>query len=67
MEDLMRTSDRVVTNTTLLERIWDLSFDPNSTVVETHISRLRAKIDRPFDLPLLHTGRNIGYSLHGPR
>ncbi|MEX0317620.1 MAG: response regulator [Ruegeria sp.] len=67
LEVLMRNSDRVVTKTMLLEQVWDFSFDPNSTVVETHISRLRAKIDRPFDIPLLHTIRNIGYSLHGPR
>jgi two-component system OmpR family response regulator len=50
----------------LLERVWDLHFDPKTSVVETHISRLRGKIDRPFDTALLHTVRNTGYSLHAP-
>jgi len=64
LEILMRNSGRVVTKTMLLEQVWDFNFDPQTTVVETHISRLRAKIDKPFDTALLHTIRNIGYSLH---
>lgn len=66
LEILMRNEGRVLTRTMLLERVWDLHFDPKTSVVETHMSRLRAKIDRPFDAPLLHTVRNTGYSLHAP-
>ncbi len=64
LEHLMRNEGRVLTKTMLLERIWNFNFDPQSSVVETHVSRLRAKIDKPFEFPLLHTVRNIGYSLH---
>jgi two-component system, OmpR family, response regulator len=67
LEILMRNAGRVVTRTMLLERVWNFNFEPNTTVVETHISRLRSKIDKPFDVPLLHTMRNTGYSMHGPR
>jgi two-component system OmpR family response regulator len=67
LEVLMRGEGRVVTRTMLLERVWDFHFDPKTSVVETHISRLRAKIDRPFPVQLLHTVRNTGYSLHAPR
>lgn len=63
----MRNHGKVLTKTMLLERIWNFNFDPQSSVVETHISRLRAKIDKPFDFPLLHTVRNIGYTLHARR
>jgi two-component system OmpR family response regulator len=66
LEILMRNEGRVVTRTMLLEQVWDLHFDPQTSVVETHISRLRSKIDKSFDTPLLHTVRNIGYSLHMP-
>ena len=64
LEVLMRNSGRVVSKTMLLEQVWDFHFDPKTSVVETHISRLRAKIDKPFDISLLHTVRNFGYSLH---
>lgn len=67
LEVLMRNEGRVVTRTMLLERVWDFQFDPKTSVVETHISRLRAKIDKPFGQPLVHTVRNIGYSLHAAR
>jgi two-component system, OmpR family, response regulator len=67
LEILMRNASRVLTRTMLLDRIWNYSFEPNTTVLETHMSRLRAKIDKPFDEPLIHTIRNAGYSLHGPR
>lgn len=67
LEVLMRNAGRVVTRTMLLERVWDFNFEPNTTVVETHVSRLRAKVDRPFDTPLIHTVRNTGYTMHGPR
>jgi two-component system OmpR family response regulator len=63
----MRNAGRVLTRTMLLEKIWNFSFEPNTTVLETHMSRLRAKIDKPFDTPLIHTIRNTGYSIHGPR
>ena len=64
LQYLMRNADRVVTRTMLLEHVWDFHFDPKTSVVETHISRLRAKIDRPFDQPLIHTVPRAGYSLH---
>lgn len=66
LEVLMRNAGRIVTRNMLLEQVWDYNFDPNSTVIETYISRLRSKIDKPFETPLLHTSRNVGYSLHGP-
>lgn len=67
LEVLMRNAGRIVTRTMLLERVWDFQFDPKTSVVETHISRLRAKIDRPFDVALLHTVKNAGYMLDAPR
>lgn len=67
LEILMRNAGRVVTRTMLLERVWNFNFEPNTTVVETHMSRLRSKIDKPFDTALIHTIRNTGYSMHGPR
>lgn len=66
LEVLMRGEGRVITRTMLLERVWDFHFDPKTSVVETHISRLRAKVDKPFETQLLHTVRNTGYSLHVP-
>jgi two-component system OmpR family response regulator len=67
LEIFMRNEGRIMTKHMLLERIWNFNFDPQSTVVETHVSRLRSKIDKPFEFPLLHTTRNTGYSLHVPR
>ena len=67
LEVLMRNSGRIVTKTMLLERVWDFNFVPQTTVVETHISRLRTKIDKPFGVALIHTSRNSGYSIHEPR
>lgn len=66
LEVLMRNQGHVVTRTMLLERVWDFHFDPKTSVVETHISRLRAKIDKPFPVALLHTVRSTGYSIHAP-
>ena len=63
LEYLMQNAGRVVTRTMLLEAVWDFHFDPQTTVVETHISRLRAKIDRDFDQELIHTVRGAGYCL----
>ncbi|WP_421761830.1 response regulator [Devosia sp.] len=67
LEILMRNTGRIVTKTMLLEQVWDFNFDPRTTVVETHMSRLRSKIDKPFEVPLIHTTRSAGYSLHAPR
>lgn len=64
LEVLMRNTGRVVTRTMLLERVWSFHFDPRTSVVETHISRLRSKIDKPFAKELIHTVRGAGYSLH---
>jgi two-component system OmpR family response regulator len=61
LEYLMRHAGEVVTRTMLLEKVWDFHFDPKTNIVETHISRLRAKIDKGFDRPLLHTVRGAGY------
>lgn len=66
LEVLMRAEGRVLTRTMLLERVWNYHFDPQTSVVETHISRLRAKIDKPFDVALLQTVRSTGYALHAP-
>ncbi len=63
LEYLMRRPGRVVTRTMLLEQVWDMHFDPQTNVVDSQISRLRAKIDRDFPLPLLHTLRGFGYRL----
>lgn len=63
LEFLMRHAGQIVTRTMLLERVWDLHFDPQTNVVDTQISRLRSKIDKDFDTPLLHTLRGVGYKL----
>lgn len=61
LEYLMRHAGEVVTRSMLLERVWDFHFDPKTNIVETHISRLRSRIDKGFDKPLLHTIRGAGY------
>ncbi len=63
LEYLMKNAERVVTRTMLLENVWEYHFDPQTNVIDVHISRLRAKIDKNFDVPLLHTIRGAGYSL----
>ena len=63
LEYLLRHRDQVVTRTMLLEGVWDYHFDPQTNVIDVHISRLRAKLDRDFDRPLLHTVRGAGYRL----
>lgn len=65
LEFLLRHAGQVVTRTMLLEGVWDYHFDPQTNVIDVHISRLRSKIDRGFDKPLLHTVRGIGYRLDG--
>ena len=67
LEVLMRNKDRVLTRSMLLEHVWDFHFDPKTSIVETHISRVRAKVDRPFDAPLIQTVRGVGYSLNEPQ
>lgn len=66
LEYLMRHTGQVVTRTMLLEKVWDYHFDPQTNVIDVHISRLRGKIDRDFDPPLLHTIRGAGYMLYDP-
>ena len=66
LEYLMRHAGEIVTRTMLLEKVWDFHFDPKTNIVETHISRLRSKIDRGFDKPLLHTVRGAGYVVRSP-
>jgi two-component system OmpR family response regulator len=63
LEFLMRHAGQVVTRTMLLEKVWDYHFDPQTNVIDVHISRLRSKIDKPFDVQMLHTVRGAGYRL----
>ena len=63
LEYLMRHAGQVVTRTMLLENVWEYHFDPQTNVIDVHISRLRAKIDKDFDKPLLKTIRGAGYRL----
>lgn len=63
LECLMRNAGNVVTRTMLLEEVWDYHFDPQTNVIDVHISRLRQKIDRDFSQPLIHTVRGAGYVL----
>ncbi|MFZ9709043.1 MAG: winged helix-turn-helix domain-containing protein [Steroidobacteraceae bacterium] len=64
LEVLMRNAGQVVTRAMLLEIVWDMHFDPQTNVVDVHVSRLRQTIDRDFTIPLIHTVRGAGYSLH---
>ncbi len=63
---LAQHEGQTLTRAMLLERVWGFHFDPRTSVVETHISRLRTKVDRPFSVPLIHTVRGAGYSLYAP-
>jgi two-component system OmpR family response regulator len=63
LEYFLRHKDRVVTRTMLLEQVWDYRFDPHTSIIDTHISRLRKKLDEGYDQPLLHTLRGVGYRL----
>ncbi|MFV2092624.1 MAG: winged helix-turn-helix domain-containing protein [Hyphomicrobiales bacterium] len=65
LEFLMRHAGQVVTRTMLLENVWDYHFDPQTNVIDVHVSRLRSKIDKSFDEPLIHTVRGAGYKLSG--
>jgi two-component system OmpR family response regulator len=66
LEYLMRHAGHVVTRTMLLENVWEFHFDPQTSVVETHISRLRSKIDKGFATELIHTIRGTGYCIRAP-
>ncbi len=66
LEYLMRKAGHIVTRTMLLENVWEFHFDPQTNVVETHISRLRSKVDRGFEGELIHTVRGSGYVLREP-
>ena len=63
LEYLMRHAGQVVTRRMLLEKVWDYHFDPQTNVIDVHVSRLRGKVDKDFDEPLLHTVRGAGYRL----
>ena len=63
LEYLMKHAGQVVTRTMLLENVWDYHFDPQTNVIDVHISRLRSKIDKGFAQPLLHTIRGAGYMI----
>ncbi|NNJ74110.1 MAG: response regulator transcription factor [Anderseniella sp.] len=67
LEYLMRNAGSVVTRTMLLENVWNYHFDPQTNVIDVHISRLRAKVDKEFGEPLLHTVRGAGYSIRAGR
>lgn len=67
LEFLMRNAGSVVTRTMLLENVWNYHFDPQTNVIDVHISRLRAKVDKEFGEPLLHTVRGAGYSIRASR
>jgi two-component system OmpR family response regulator len=62
----VRRAGQVVTRTMLLEAVWNLHFDPQTNLIDVHISRLRQAIDRDFGAPLLHTVRGAGYSIREP-
>jgi two-component system OmpR family response regulator len=66
LECLMRHAGHVVTRTMLLEMVWDFHFDPRTNIVETHVSRLRAKVDRDFGSDLIRTVRGAGYVIRAP-
>jgi two-component system OmpR family response regulator len=67
LEYLMRNAGRVVSKTMILSHVWEYSFDPQTNIVDVLVSRLREKIDRPFEKKLLHTVRGVGYVLDGNR
>jgi two-component system, OmpR family, response regulator len=66
LETLMRHAGQVMTRTMLLEKVWNYHFDPQTNVIDVHISRLRQKIDRGFEPPLIHTVRGAGYCVREP-
>jgi len=67
LECLMKHAGQVVTRTMLLENVWDYHFDPQTNVIDVHVSRLRAKVDKGFELPMIHTIRGAGYMVRDTR
>jgi len=63
LEHLMRNAGRVVSRSMLLEAVWDYNFDPQTNIIDQHVSRLRQKVDRDFEAPLIQTVRGVGYAL----
>ncbi|MCR5873296.1 response regulator transcription factor [Phenylobacterium sp. J426] len=63
LEYLLRNAGRVVSRTMLLEAVWDYNFDPQTNIIDQHVSRLRQKVDKDFEPPLIHTVRGMGYTL----
>ena len=66
LEYLMRHAGQVITRSMLLENVWDYHFDPQTNVIDVHISRLRSKLDKGYAAPMLHTVRGAGYRLQAP-
>ncbi|MDF7673771.1 response regulator transcription factor [Acetobacteraceae bacterium ESL0709] len=66
LEFLARHAGQVITRTMLLEKVWDYHFDPQTNVIDVHVSRLRQKVDKPFAHSMIHTVRNAGYILRVP-
>lgn len=66
LECLMLNEDQLVTRTMLLEKVWGYRFDPKTSLVQTHVSRLRTKVDKPFDVELIRTVRGAGYVIGEP-
>jgi two-component system OmpR family response regulator len=62
----VRNAGHIVTRTMLLEKVWEQHFDPQTNVIDVHVSRLRQKLDKGFAAPMLHTVRGAGYSLRAP-
>ena len=67
LEYFMKHANQVVTRTMLLENVWNYYFDPRTNIIDVHISRLRQKIDKGFDQPLIHTIRGSGYVIRAPK
>ncbi len=63
LEYLLRNTNQVLTRTAIIEHIWDIHYDSMTNIVDVHIRALRAKVDRDFDVPLIHTVRGVGYAL----
>ena len=63
LEYLMRNADRIVSKSMIMEHVWDYNFDPHTNVVEARVCRLREKVDKDFEIPLIHTIRGAGYVL----
>ncbi len=66
LEYLMRHANQVVSRVMLFEHVWDYNFDPKTNVIDVHMSRLRKKVDKPFEIPLIHTVRGSGYVIKKP-